>query len=45
MGKRHSMSSGSSKKYFSKTAGGRHVHPKNMIGSGSMVVMRGGIRL
>lgn len=45
MSKRHGMSRRSSKRYFSKTAGGRHVHPKNMIGSGSMVVMRGGIRL
>lgn len=47
MSKRYSMSKGHSKKYFSKTAGHRHVHPKNMMSSGSYVSgpMRGGIRL
>lgn len=44
MAKRFKMSRHSSKKYFSKTAGVGHVHPKNHLSSNSYV-MRGGIRL
>jgi len=39
---RSKMSSGHSKKVFSRTAGSQRVHPKNMR---STVPMRGGIRL
>lgn len=39
---RKKMNSGKSKRLFSKTAGGRSVHPKNGIVAGPM---RGGIRL
>nr|QJB18999.1 MAG: hypothetical protein [Microvirus sp.] len=37
---RKKMNNKSSKKYFSKTAGAEHVHPKNS----SVMPMRGGIR-
>lgn len=39
---RHRMTRRKSRKVFSRTAGHRHVHPKNMM---STVPMRGGIRL
>lgn len=38
---RKKLSSKRSKKYFSKTAGAQHVHPKN---ARSIMPMRGGIR-
>lgn len=38
---RKKLSNRSSKKYFSKTAGSRHVHPKN---ARTTSPMRGGIR-
>lgn len=37
---RKRLSNRKSKKYFSKTAGGQHVHPKNS----NIMPMRGGIR-
>ncbi|QXP08186.1 MAG: hypothetical protein [Arizlama microvirus] len=37
---RKKMGNRQSKKYFSKTAGAEHVHPKNS----SVLPMRGGIR-
>ncbi|QXP08578.1 MAG: hypothetical protein [Arizlama microvirus] len=37
---RKSMGNRSSKRYFSKTAGARNVHPKNA----TILPMRGGIR-
>jgi len=46
MSKRRRLNRSSSKKYFSRTAGGNHVHPKNMFtGVQSSGPMRGGIRL
>lgn len=39
--KRKRMSAKGSKKYFAKTAGSSHVHPKNAMAN----PMRGGIRL
>lgn len=41
MKRRHKMPSKGSKKYFSKTAGSAHVHPKNAVAFST----RGGIRL
>lgn len=38
---RKRLSNKASKRYFSKTAGGQHVHPKN---ARTMMPMRGGIR-
>lgn len=38
---RKKLSNKSSQRYFSKTAGGEHVHPKN---ARSIMPMRGGIR-
>jgi len=41
--RRHHMSSGKSKRSFRR--GASNVHPKNSQSSGSVYVMRGGIRL
>lgn len=46
MSKRRSMNRRSSEKYFTRTAGSNHVHPKNMLaGATGPGPMRGGIRL
>jgi len=41
MARRMKMSSGHSRKLFTRTAGHKHVHPKNT----TRLPMRGGIRL
>lgn len=46
MSKRHKMSKHSSGKLFTRTAGPRNVHPRNVFGGARGAgPMRGGIRL